>query len=430
MSHHEEILKTVCRLCRRYMKKNEIAHKTVAFYSTEIFSLFKTTLSDDIDTIHPKYICCNCRCKMQNVNKSTEQSNLETFDIAVFEAHNDTDCKLCKQTIVPHTYSVIKVPHCQSLSKSSIDIVAMRFNFQLLMPHNELYLTTYYLYTDEIQLQLFVTDDYRWKLSVFGKMIPEDCCLVNKLPLNLNVSNLDNFFSMITQSKVCPGNDDYVDLIDKKMEMGSNLEFLSKNKEVKAYIENKTFVNIKDCKTIRVVNCSLIIINNSLQCDNCTAYRPTLTVMRSRNSSSKHSRSNSLDVSFHPNTPNIFLKRQELTQKCNQLQGEKRRLEASLRRTKNTIEKLVKQSGVGVDEQAHNLLSNIMNKNDDCCNFDMDSPQYLLWQQQKKQASYKNSRSMRWHPLMIRWCLSIYIQSPGNFVFILFFILSNLWKSS
>ena len=31
----------------------------------------------------------------------------------------------------------------------------------------------------------------------------------------------------------------------------------------------------------------------------------------------------------------------------------------------------------------------------------------LLWQQQKQQAKGK-SKGMRWYPLMIRWCLSIY----------------------
>ena len=33
-----------------------------------------------------------------------------------------------------------------------------------------------------------------------------------------------------------------------------------------------------------------------------------------------------------------------------------------------------------------------------------DSFQKILWDQQKK-ASYSNSKAMRWHPLIIKWCL-------------------------
>ena len=47
--------------------------------------------------------------------------------------------------------------------------------------------------------------------------------------------------------------------------------------------------------------------------------------------------------------------------------------------------------------------------------FPHDSPQYLLWEQQQKQASYSDSKSMKWHPVMIRWCISIYLKSPSAY---------------
>ena len=34
-----------------------------------------------------------------------------------------------------------------------------------------------------------------------------------------------------------------------------------------------------------------------------------------------------------------------------------------------------------------------------------DSFQYLFWNQQFKASSLKDSRSMKWHPLFIKWCL-------------------------
>ena len=47
--------------------------------------------------------------------------------------------------------------------------------------------------------------------------------------------------------------------------------------------------------------------------------------------------------------------------------------------------------------------------------FEENSPQWLLWQQQKAQSQKKDARGMRWHPLMIRWCLSIYFTSPSAY---------------
>ena len=51
----------------------------------------------------------------------------------------------------------------------------------------------------------------------------------------------------------------------------------------------------------------------------------------------------------------------------------------------------------------------------DIANFEEGSPAWLLWQQQKEIAEKKDSRGMRWHPLMIRWCLSIYYTSASAY---------------
>ena len=48
--------------------------------------------------------------------------------------------------------------------------------------------------------------------------------------------------------------------------------------------------------------------------------------------------------------------------------------------------------------------------------FDPDSSQSLLWYEQKKQVLLQKddkSRAMYWYPVMIRWCVSIYLKTPG-----------------
>ena len=47
--------------------------------------------------------------------------------------------------------------------------------------------------------------------------------------------------------------------------------------------------------------------------------------------------------------------------------------------------------------------------------FPRDSPMSLLWEVQAKAAKLKSTKSMRWHPVMIRWCISLYLKSPGGY---------------
>ena len=49
------------------------------------------------------------------------------------------------------------------------------------------------------------------------------------------------------------------------------------------------------------------------------------------------------------------------------------------------------------------------------CPFAKDSPQFILWEQQKLRSSLKNSKAMLWHPLIIRWNLNVYLKSPSTY---------------
>lgn len=75
------------------------------------------------------------------------------------------------------------------------------------------------------------------------------------------------------------------------------------------------------------------------------------------------------------------------------------------------IENSVQRDGIQLDEAVHNIVSSVSSGEES--KFEKDSVMHLLWQQQQKANSMTNKRSMRWHPVIIRWCLSIYLKSPG-----------------
>ena len=92
-------------------------------------------------------------------------------------------------------------------------------------------------------------------------------------------------------------------------------------------------------------------------------------------------------------------------------------MEKTITRLREKVETLIKSSGELVDDKLHSDLSTIMNEND--ANVSKDFPEgsfpRLLWDEQRKAASLKKTNGMRWHPLVIKWCLNLKLLSGGAY---------------
>lgn len=93
-----------------------------------------------------------------------------------------------------------------------------------------------------------------------------------------------------------------------------------------------------------------------------------------------------------------------------QLRKEFKKQSVYLRRLKMKISQSCEAIGVVVDDSLHSDLK-ATSALPDCITmmqqYPKDSFSRIFWQQQMEAASRKNARTMRWHPLMIRWCLSL-----------------------
>ena len=108
----------------------------------------------------------------------------------------------------------------------------------------------------------------------------------------------------------------------------------------------------------------------------------------------------------------MFLSKQELIVRCLNSQAHKRQSIKKVANLSRLVKNFIDRDGFIVSDDKSQLFKSIITQNE--VDFKEDTPQWLLWEQQHEQAS-KDPRAMRWHPLIIRWCLSIYYSSPAAY---------------
>ena len=84
---------------------------------------------------------------------------------------------------------------------------------------------------------------------------------------------------------------------------------------------------------------------------------------------------------------------------------------------KARIAELTKTEGDSVDQTLHGDLLTIMDENYGQIKETLSEGSYarLFWEEQLKAAKLKDPRQIRWHPLMIKWCLNLKLISSAAY---------------
>ncbi|KAH3859782.1 hypothetical protein DPMN_102605 [Dreissena polymorpha] len=110
--------------------------------------------------------------------------------------------------------------------------------------------------------------------------------------------------------------------------------------------------------------------------------------------------------------------RDELCLKLKEQKGEISDLTNTVWKLKRQYENSIKKEGVSVKEHESLELSSLM---DSCSEQfkrgfpDSNSRQRLFWEQQELYANKPDKRGMRWHPMIIRWCLFLRQKSQAAY---------------
>ena len=252
-----------------------------------------------------------------------------------------------------------------------------------------------------------MNSDGTWTLVVHGQQVNHTTCTpLHSIPSVLqDESAIFNFLNNIDQLRVCPRQPDkhFVELIQKRKGC-----IKSPDGSLVASIDNHSIVTLNGKKfgqTVRVAKCDLL--TNVAECDSYKKYRPTLRAMYNRHvktspkRSEKKTRIGSKTNFRYLNTPE---KRQRYSNVRAEMEANKRKVE----QLKIKVTNLTERDGIVVDEDLDKDLREIMMDNtDEIKKYGADSFEYIFWDQQKEAASQKQRCQIRWHPMMIRWCLHL-----------------------
>ena len=237
---------------------------------------------------------------------------------------------------------------------------------------------------------------------------------LNELPERVSDENIKLFDDFFSKLRICVGISEYRDLI--KARLNFKEPFLSNDGQPNAFVEDQ-FHNqlIKDnFKIFRSINCEYISNNENNICKLCFLNQSFLRSCRSRirqeDLEPERKRPRTSDTS----TANLrYLSREELIERVKNAQNQKKEAIRHASKLHKIVQKETEMEGVELSKEQNENLSKVLKENPP--DLEEGSPAWLLWQQQKEIAEDKDSRGMRWHPLMIRCCLSIYYTSASAY---------------
>lgn len=150
------------------------------------------------------------------------------------------------------------------------------------------------------------------------------------------------------------------------------------------------------------VACEVLVpsTRESRRCSSCSRHRNSLRAILFRSSKDDRTHPSSHTNYAALNTP-------EKDERLHRLHVEAKNTRQKLERLRDKISLDAARASPSVDEALDGDLWSIISENDTEVqeSYPEGSFQRVFWDQQKKAASLNNSRSMKWHPLFIKWCL-------------------------
>jgi len=270
-----------------------------------------------------------------------------------------------------------------------------------------------------VKLNITINSDYSAKIYIHRIELDQDHDLWIGLPkMYDSLSNIQSLLAKLTSYSVCTGNheQEFIDLTP----VGSAIEHHSKStpsSPCHGYREGD-FGAVKGLlsysSTVRNVKCALLVQGN--RCSPCSHLRRILICRKNRlEEKRRKSDGDSTPSYLSKNFRHCNMSREELIGKIFQQKEKINNLQNEIARVQRQFQKDVANSGVTLNtcqsmemKDAMAVCTDEMEK----AFPDANSYQRLFWCEQFKSINVNSSKGMRWHPMILRWCL--YLRQKSN----------------
>ena len=112
-----------------------------------------------------------------------------------------------------------------------------------------------------------------------------------------------------------------------------------------------------------------------------------------------------------------YLSKEETIQRANNIQKQKRKLLVNCRILEAKVQDLIDRDGIILSETDTIDVGTVFDdaSSQVMADFPEDSFQRILWEQQKQYNSLRDKRQMRWHPIIVRFALSLRYASTSAY---------------
>ena len=260
---------------------------------------------------------------------------------------------------------------------------------------------------------IIFTPDLRWKLYVHGQEVVKDRCSLLKetAPTIEKKADIRRLFAILSGANVCAGHPD-----DKFIKM-LNAKRRSSSGESSPYLDSYASVQLNECtysQTVRSPSCEML--SQGPKCPSCVEYRSVLRSAHNRWSKTTR-RSPSKFTSTSSRTPFTHLRTPEKRRRYSLLRARAIATEKRLARLRKRLKESIDKSGVTVENELHSDLVKTMDDNSEEIKkkYAEGTFRRLFWDQQMQAAKAKKPTQVRWHPMMIRWCLHLKLLSSSAY---------------
>ena len=230
-------------------------------------------------------------------------------------------------------------------------------------------------------LEILIDSNFMFSVFVYGWLLPKNHALSK---IDLQNTPIVDFLSELISLKLCPG-------LDSSPEVCGVSKVISHVVPSRVEYKNNPRTPFNTQVYNRSVQCKVLGDSDSSMCGNCLKVLNKVSTEPVK--------------PLHPNTPLSSVKdKTRLVQSVKDLRKENIKL-------KKRLKQEIESKSVTIDSTLAKDLDTIMSQNEG----NISPFMKVFWEEQKKLSGVKSDKGLRYHPMIIRFCLSLHSKSSSSY---------------